>query len=481
MAFQYQDLAQQVAQKIYSGELTIGQKLSSLRQFAELHNISLNTAKSCYELLEAKGLIYVKEKSGYFVQARSQSAEIALPRHSDFVSHPREISNLDLQIQIHEASANSRLIHLGSIQLSPNFVPVDALRRSIQRALKHCKPEDFLYNNRQGHPQLREALSAHWAEDGFYMPKDEIYISNGCMPALSVVVQNLSKEGDSVIVPTPNYNGQLQLLALLKRKIVEIPADTQGFDLDRLEQAMQSSGAKVCLLTANYQNPLGFCLSNEEKEKIAQLAEKYQCFVIEDDIYAECTFSAKRPLPIKYWDQAGYVIYCGSISKSLSPSYRVGWFCLPPRLHHLRAKLLLQNDSVNTPLQLGLADLIFSRAYRQHLTELRPKLMAQVEQYRQFIHETFHGVDIRLNHPQGSYALWLQFPKQIDSLALYYHAQKHSINIVPGLIFGEDNRYNNCIRLNAGHELSDEIQGAIVLLADWVRRELAKGMQDSVA
>ena len=144
MAFQYQDLAQQVAQKIYSGELTIGQKLSSLRQFAELHNISLNTAKSCYELLEAKGLIYVKEKSGYFVQARSQSAEIALPRHSDFVSHPREISNLDLQIQIHEASANSRMIHLGSIQLSPNFVPVDALRRSIQRALKHCTPEDFL-------------------------------------------------------------------------------------------------------------------------------------------------------------------------------------------------------------------------------------------------------------------------------------------------------------------------------------------------
>jgi DNA-binding transcriptional MocR family regulator len=47
---------------------------------------------------------------------------------------------------------------------------------------------------------------------------------------------------------------------------------------------MQSSGAKACLLTANYQNPLGFCLSNAEKEKIAQLAARYQCYVIEDDI-----------------------------------------------------------------------------------------------------------------------------------------------------------------------------------------------------
>lgn len=64
-------------------------------------------------------------------------------------------------------------------------------------------------------------------------------------------------------------------------------------------------------------------------------------------------------------------------------------------------------------------------------------------------------------------------PQQIDSLAMYYYAQKQSINIVPGLIFGEENRYNNCIRLNAGHELSDEIRDAIVLLADWVRNQLS--------
>lgn len=474
MAFQYQLLAQQIAQKIYCGELHAEQRLSSLRQFAEQQKISLNTAKSCYELLEAQGLIYVRNKAGYFVQTQQAKAQTAVPLHPDFKSRPREVSNLELQIQIHEASANNRLIHLGSIQLSPNFIPVEALRRSIQRALKHCRPEDFLYNNRQGHPQLREALSAHWAEDGFFIAQDDIYISNGCMPALSVMLQSVSNEGDSIIVPTPNYNGQLQLLALLKRKIIEIPANTDGFDLERLEQVMQNSGAKVCLLTANFQNPLGFCLSNADKEKIAQLAEKYQCYVIEDDIYAECSFSQKRPLPIKYWDQAGYVIYCGSVSKSLSPSYRLGWFCLPQRLKHLHANLILQNDSVNTPLQLGLADLIFSRAYRQHLSELRPKLMAQVEAYRQFISLAFQGVEIRLNQPQGSYALWLQLPEQIDSLAMYYFAQQHSINIVPGQVFGEDSRYNNCIRLNAGHELSTEIQDAIRLLGEWVGGQLSE-------
>ena len=180
----------------------------------------------------------------------------------------------------------------------------------------------------------------------------------------------------------------------------------------------------------------------------------------------------KRPLPIQYWDRKGYVIYCGSVSKSLSPSYRIGWFCLPSRLKHLRAKILTQNSAVNTPLQLGLADLIYSRAYREHLNQLKPKLMRQVEQYRQFIMQAFAGVEIRINQPQGGYALWLQLPQQIDSLKMYRYAQQHSINIVPGLVFGEDQRYNNCIRLNAGHELSDEIERAIQLLADWAKKQI---------
>ena len=474
MAFQYQLLAQQLGQKIQSGEIAVDLRLPSLRQFAQQQKISLNTAKSCYELLEAQGLIYVKAKSGYFVQqlAQTTACVIHAPEHPDFQSKMRDVSNLGLQIEIHEAAINSKLIHLGSIQLSPNLIPAKALSRSIQRALKYSKPEDFLYSDCQGHMRLREALSAHWSEDGFHIAPDQIYVSNGCMPTLAVMIQSLTNEGDGVIVPTPNYNGQLQMLALLKRKMVEIPANTEGFDLVRLEQAMRDSGAKVCLLTANFQNPLGFCLSNADKEKIAQLASKYQCYVIEDDIYAECSFSAQRPLPIQYWDQQGYVVYCGSVSKSLSPSYRLGWFCLPTTLKHLHAKTILRNVSVNTPLQLGLADFIFSREYRQHLAALRKKLKLQVEEYRQFIAQAFHGIDFRLNHPQGNYALWLQFPDQINSLALYYFAAEQGINIVPGILFGEDQRYNNCIRLNAGHELTTEIKQAIHLLADWVRAQL---------
>ena len=97
--------------------------------------------------------------------------------------------------------------------------------------------------------------------------------------------------------------------------------------------------------------------------------------------------------------------------------------------------------------------------------------MEQVEQYRQFISNAFQNSELRINQPQGSYALWIQFSAHIDSMAMYYFAQQQGINIVPGVVFGEEGRYKNCIRLNAGHELSADIQQAILLLRDWVAEQ----------
>ena len=87
MAFQYQSLAAQLLEKIQNAELPAGQKLLSLRQFANLQKVSLNTAKSCYELLESQGYIHVKNKAGYFVSyQKNTSPSIPVPQHPDFQS-----------------------------------------------------------------------------------------------------------------------------------------------------------------------------------------------------------------------------------------------------------------------------------------------------------------------------------------------------------------------------------------------------------
>ena len=120
MSFQYQRLADQLAHKIYQHELQPQQKLSSLREFARQQEVSLSTAQQCYELLEAKGLIYVKAKSGYFVSPRQYQS--AIPDSPQFESMPRQVSNLDLQNQIQTASIQSHLTPLGAIQLSHSIL-----------------------------------------------------------------------------------------------------------------------------------------------------------------------------------------------------------------------------------------------------------------------------------------------------------------------------------------------------------------------
>lgn len=470
MTFYYQNLADQIAEKIHSGEIKPHHKLSSLRAFAQHHHVSMTTAKSCYELLESRGLIFSKPKRGYFVKDIRKS--INLPTYPKFSSYTRSITNVELQNEIDQASINHSRVHLGAIQLSPKIIPIDILRRSIQRALKHSSPEDFLYSDIQGHLKLRQALSNHWTEDGIYIPEDSIFITHGCIPAISIVIQLLTQVGDSIIIPTPNYNGQQLLLANLGRKILEIPASNTGIDLQRLEEVMADSKAKVCLLTVNYHNPLGFCLSNTDKEKIIELAVKYQCFIIEDDIFSECGHSTVRPLPIQYWDKEGRVFLCSSISKSLSPAYRIGWLCLPHEQGHLRDRLISLLSQVNTPLQLGLADFINCRAYRNHLNTLRFNLLNQVEEYRNFISEHFTDVEVKVSQPQGGYCLWVQVPSGIKGINMYKFAQKQGINIVPGEVFGADQKYANFIRINAGYPLNSYIKNALIILREWIKSQI---------
>lgn len=184
MAFLYQTLAQTLIPKLK--ELPAHSKLPSLRVFTKQHHISLSTAQACYVWLEAQGYIYSKVKSGYFVQA--QSTTHAVLERINFPSVQRSVSNFELFDQIQEASSHTKIIHLGA-----TLIPIDPLRRSIQRALKHCHSEDFLYCNRQGHLKLREAFSQLWAEDGIHVAADDILITNGCMAALSLSIQSLTQ------------------------------------------------------------------------------------------------------------------------------------------------------------------------------------------------------------------------------------------------------------------------------------------------
>lgn len=462
MSFQYQQLMARLITLIDSQKVVAHQQLPSIRELGAQHDVSLNTVKRCYSALEAKGYVYARNKSGYYVAQRKSSD---YPRLN---TTALTISKLDLLNDIHAAAAHKERVPLGSVQLSPALFPIEAIRRSLKRSATYLKPENFLLAPKEGEPQLQQALAEHLAEDGIYSAPQDIIITNGCTAALSAAISALSAMADSIAVPVPAFNGHLQLLANMGRKVIEIPSNDYGIDLASLEAVMQQGLAKACVLTANYQNPLAYCLPDGEKQQIADLAARYRFPVIEDDVYGECGFSPRRPLPIRHWDTQGYVIWCGSTSKTLSRNFRVGWCVGGEGIAGFRAKFIALNSTVNTPLQLYLADFIYSRAYRAYLSRLGSKLRVQVQQYREKVLAIFGDKCQSVSQPQGGYWLWIELAPGNDSLQLYQQAMQQQINIVPGVVFGEQQDFSRYIRINAGVPLNPRIEQALQQLADLI-------------
>jgi DNA-binding transcriptional MocR family regulator len=466
LSFKYQDLADTLNAQIDSGQRHPGERLPSVRDLSRQTGVSLNTALRAYEWLEQTGRVLAVPQSGFYVCHRATGP--SEPVQPDFTPCPTRIENADLIAAIQQTANDPARVPLGTAMLAPSLLPLDALRQSLARVSRTQADAAATYAPAEGEPALRRALAAHCRQDGLPLDADDLLITNGCMSALGLALLSVSAEGDSIALPSPCYSGQLRLLASLKRRVVEIPCPAQRLDLDRLEHCMASGQVRACLISANFHNPLGFCLAPEDKMRIAELAARHDCPVIEDDVFGECGHGGPRPLPIKYWDRAGQVIWCGSFSKSLASGYRIGW-CAPGRytsvIDPLQRSMQL---AVNRPLQLALADFLLCGAYRRHLRRLQPALAGQADALRQAVMRHFPS-GCQLSRPRGGYALWVRLSAGGDGMALYRAASEDGINIVPGAAFSARGLYADCVRLNAGNPWSDVLETAVARLGQRLR------------
>lgn len=462
MGFKYRELADSYIADIRCGELAHGQRLPSIRALSKKHGVSITTAIKTFELLEAEGHLVAQAQAGFFVRQRASGLDE--PFMPSFSPRAKAVGHARLIHEIQQSARDAQRVPLGTVMLSPALLPVEALQRSLIRASKHTPLALGNYGPSNGEPALLDALCSHFGDDGIHLKQNDLQITNGCMSAVSLAIHAVTAPGDVIALPSPCFSGQLQLIASLGRKVIEMPSSTRGFDIDRLERILSTGQAQACLITANFQNPLGYCLSPDEKRRIAALATAYRFPVIEDDVFGECGHDRQRPLPIKCWDNSGDVIWCGSFSKTLAPGYRIGW-CAPGRYaEELSTLHLTEVLAVNSPLQLALADFIRCGEYRRHLKRLHTALAAQVDQLRAAVVRHFPG-GCRITDPQGGYALWVQLPEGCDGLELYERARESDINIVPGVIFSARDLYRNYVRLNAGNPWRPELQMAIEKLA----------------
>lgn len=443
----YKQLAKQYVQQIESGQLTINSKMPSLRHFKQLHSVSMTTALNCYQYLESLGWLLAKPQSGYYVAQQSLLREQPLaPTLITFKS----TTTKPILPTLYNPFINP--CPLGIARYDPDLIPVDTLQQSFKRAMKSQGNLLSDYPNPQGEKCLRENLSGHFKTVDFHFSAEDVVITHGCLDAIKTAIEITTEVGDAVAISSPCFSGLLELLGIMGRRVVEIPSDTEGIDLNQLTIQMQLGTIKAGLFCTSHMNPQGISMSAIQKQKLVELATHYKIPIIEDDVYLELGHGQVIPLPAKHWDHAGYILWCGSISKTIAAGYRLGW-CLPGR--YLQAYLqqrLFANQGITSPLQLAIADFIQRGDYVNHLKKIRLYSYQQTLQYIAFLQQHLPAGS-KISQPSGGFVLWVEIDK-LNTSQLRELATQHQLDIRVGESFSSLGLYPHCFRLNIGFSMT---------------------------
>ncbi|WP_418648670.1 PLP-dependent aminotransferase family protein [Thauera butanivorans] len=468
----YQDIADRTAALIADGVLRPGERLPSVRQACRRHGVSPVTVTQAYHLLESRGLIEARPKSGYFVRARLGHG-LPEPAMSDPVGEATALQVSDFIFQILDSVRDPAIVPLGSSFPSPDLYPLDKLGRFLAGAGRKLAPLSTVTDLPPGNEELRRQIALRYLAQGAAVSPQEIVITSGALEGINLCLQALTRPGDLIAVESPTFYAGLQASERLGLKVVEIPSHPrEGVSLDALAGALRRHPVKACLFMLNFSNPTGSRVPDENRRALVELLRRHQVPLIEDDVYAELYFGRDAPAATKALDADGLVLHVSSFSKCLAPGYRVGWVAAGRHAREVQRQKFSTSLATAVPLQVALAGYMKRGGFDAHLRSLRRQLAEQEAMLVAGIERHFPP-GIRLARPDGGYFLWLELPPQADGLRLHQQALACGISIAPGPIFSATREFRNYLRLNFGHPAGARQDEALRTLGALIGQQLA--------
>lgn len=469
--FKYLKLAEKLQQLIINGTYPTGGKLPSVRTLHQEQHISISTALQVYAYLEKQGWIEAREKSGYFVAYSRLQNRRALPP----VSNPAPTA---AEVQVNEQLARLKfysgmdVVSLVGPAPDSAILPASKLRKALSAVARTYDDSYIPYGDIRGYEPLRQQISRLCLNWGRAISPAEILVTNGALEAATLCLRAVAKPGDTIAIESPTFFGLLLAIENLGMKALEIPTDpVTGIQVDKLEEAFRQKKVQACLLVPNFSNPLGSCMPDPQKEKLAKLLARYQIPLIEDDVYGDLHFSPDRPKTIKSYDLEGWVLYCSSFSKILAPGLRLGWVIGGRYQEKISQIKFMNSAATNTITQMMVHRFMEQQRIDLHLKNLRQTLNLQNMQMIKGIQEYFPK-DTQLTQPGGGISLWIALPPKVDTWKLFEQAAAEKIIITPGPLYSSQPHYANCLRLTNANPWTDEHEWAIATLGKLINTQL---------
>lgn len=343
-------------------------------------------------------------------------------------------------------TARPDVISLAGGLPDPDFIPRERISRAAGDAL--ADPSSVQYGETSGLQRLREVIAARESvKIGRTLGPADVVVTHGSQQGLSLLAQVLLDAGDVVVVEDPAYTGALQVFRTVQAMLVPVSVDADGMDTAALERKLAGGLRPTVVHTvSNFHNPRGSVLSTERRRHLAELADIYGFWIIEDDPYGELYFDGPPPIPVAALSDR--VIRLSSASKVLAPALRVGW------LHGDRTvceavELIKQGaDLCGSSLTQYIAAELFSDAewFETHLNMLRGAYGNRARALVGALEAGF-GDTAQFSAVKGGMFCWMESTHQVDTAAVLEIAVEHGVAFVPGNAFGVNADLSRSARL----------------------------------
>ena len=384
--------------EIINGTYKANTKLPSKRNLAKEYKISLNTVDNAYSKLLEEGFIYSKERQGFFV------------------SDVGELYVLDSK-PIHITKEEENIEYDFSYSGVSEEFPYKIFKKISSNIFDN---KDILEKvDYQGYFPLRTQISEYLDKSrGFKADPSQIVISSGSEYLFQIIFKLISGKFG---IEDPGYNMLSNIMDTNDIKYEFISVDENGMDLEKLKK----SKSDFCVITPAHQFPTGVIMNMQRRVELLNM-KKIE-YVIEDDYDSEFKYS-KRPVPaLKSIDVNDKVIYIGSFSKSISPSFRVSFMVLPFDLVEKYNKIFkFFICPVSIMVQKMLTAFIETGEFEKHLNRMR-KIYSKKRQL--LIDMLSERKDITIRGADAGLHVVLEYPKNYSEEYIVKKAKEKKIKV----------------------------------------------------
>lgn len=365
-------------------------------------------------------------------------------------------------------SNNQQVISFAAGYPAKELFPKEQLEKAFVHRSQRNDLNLYQYASVDGYAPLRKKIAELVSRSGVAgIDENNLFLTQGAQQGISLLADLFLDVGDGVVVEGPSYIGALQAFETRKPTFYEMQMQNDGPDLDQLEEIVSHHPVKLVYTIPTFQNPTGVCMSLEKRKRIAQLAQKYNFLVIEDDPYRDLRYRGESLPPIKTFDQTGNVVLLGSFSKILSPALRVGWMVADPQFLQLITGLRSATDFQPSNVVLQMIDqYLDENDIQKHIDQIREVYGKRNEAMQKALAK-YLPQGCSFSRPDGGFFIWVTLPYNISAKKILQAGSP--VTFIESSQLYETSHQANQMRLNFTGVTEEQIEKGCKLLGEKIK------------